>query len=79
VAGTASSTDASVYIVHMNVGREVDMRSHQRTDYNLYEGWELTGYPEKVYLRGQMIVDGGEGKGRKGMGQVLKRGEGEVI
>jgi len=20
--------------------------SHQRTDYNLYEGWELVGYPE---------------------------------
>src|SRR5262249_32960339 len=23
-------------------------RSHQRTDYNLYEGWELTGSPVKV-------------------------------
>ncbi len=53
--------------------------SHQRTDYNLYEGWELTGYPEKVFLRGQLIVDGGEWKGRRGMGRFLKRGEGEVI
>ena len=53
--------------------------SHQRTDYNLYEGWELVGYPEKVFLRGRMIVDGPEWKGRAGMGQFLKRGEGEVI
>ena len=53
--------------------------SHQRTDYNLYEGWELTGYPEKVFLRGQLIVDGDEWKGRRGMGQFLKRGEGEVL
>lgn len=53
--------------------------SHQRTDYNLYEGWELTGYPEKVFLRGQLIVDGNEWKGKRGMGQFLKRGEGEVI
>jgi dihydropyrimidinase len=53
--------------------------SHQRTDYNLYEGWELTGYPEKVFLRGQLIVDGSEWKGRRGMGQFLKRGEGQVI
>jgi dihydropyrimidinase len=53
--------------------------SHQRTDYNLYEGWELIGYPEKVFLRGQLIVDGDEWKGRRGMGQFLKRGEGEVI
>jgi dihydropyrimidinase len=53
--------------------------SHQRTDYNLYEGWELTGYPEKVFLRGKMIVDGEEWKGRRGMGQFLKRGEGEIL
>ncbi|GAB4461557.1 MAG: dihydropyrimidinase [Anaerolineales bacterium] len=53
--------------------------SHQRTDYNLYEGWELTGYPEKVFLRGNLIVDGNEWKGRRGMGKFLKRGEGEVL
>ena len=53
--------------------------SHQRTDYNLYEGWELTGYPEKVFLRGQLIVDGDEWKGRRGMGQFLKKGDGEVL
>jgi dihydropyrimidinase len=53
--------------------------SHQRTDYNLYEGWELTGYPEKVFLRGKMIVDGEKWMGRMGMGQFLKRGEGEIL
>ena len=53
--------------------------SHQRTDYNLYEGWELTGYPEKVFLRGKMIVDGDEWKGKRGDGRFLKRGEGEVL
>lgn len=53
--------------------------SHQRTDYNLYEGWELVGYPEKVFLRGKLIVDGNEWKGKRGMGQFLKRGEGIVI
>ncbi len=53
--------------------------SHQRTDYNLYEGWELTGYPEKVFLRGSLIVDGDEWKGKRGTGQFLKRGEGEIL
>jgi dihydropyrimidinase len=53
--------------------------SHQRTDYNLYEGWELKGYPEKVFLRGRLIVDGDEWKGRAGMGQFLKRDEGMVV
>jgi dihydropyrimidinase len=45
--------------------------SHQRTDYNLYEGWDLTGMPEKVFLRGQCIVDGGRWLGKAGMGRFL--------
>lgn len=53
--------------------------SHQRTDYNLYEGWELTGYPEKVFLRGKLIVDGNDWKGKRGHGKFLKRGEGEIL
>ena len=53
--------------------------SHQRTDYNLYEGWELMGYPEKVFLRGKLIVDGNDWKGAAGQGQFLKRGDGEIL
>lgn len=47
--------------------------AQHRTDYNLYEGWELTGYPEKVFLRGRLIVDGDRWFGRPGMGEYLKR------
>jgi dihydropyrimidinase len=53
--------------------------SHQRTDYNLYEGWELQGYPEKVFLRGKLIVDGEQWLGKSGDGQFLKRSDGEVL
>ncbi|MEN8173291.1 MAG: dihydropyrimidinase [Chloroflexota bacterium] len=47
--------------------------AHHRTDYNLYEGWKLTGYPEKVYLRGKLIVDGEDWLGAPGMGKFLHR------
>ncbi len=53
--------------------------SHQRTDYNLYEGWELTGYPEKVFLRGKLIVDGETWLGKPGDGQFLKRAPGAPL
>jgi dihydropyrimidinase len=53
--------------------------SHQRTDYNLYEGWELTGFPEKVFLRGQCIVDGVRWLGKSGMGQFLPRRPGAPV
>jgi dihydropyrimidinase len=53
--------------------------SHHRTDYNLFEGWELTGFPEKVFLRGSVIVDGDRWLGAAGQGRFLHRGEGDFI
>ncbi len=54
----------------LNYGVE---HAHHRTDYNLYENWELVGFPEKVYLRGHLIVDGEVWMGRPGMGQYIPR------
>jgi dihydropyrimidinase len=53
--------------------------ARHRTDYNLYEGWELVGYPEKVFLRGQLIVDGEHWLGKRGEGQFLRRSSGEIL
>jgi len=53
--------------------------AHHRTDYNLFEGWELVGYPEKVFLRGNLIVDQGRWLGKAGMGQYLQRSTGAVL
>lgn len=47
--------------------------AQHRTDYNLYEGWELVGYPDQVYLRGHLIVERGQWLGRPGMGKYLHR------
>ncbi len=53
--------------------------SQHRTDYNLYEGWELVGYPEKVFLRGELIVDEEEWKGKRGGGRFIERQPGAPI
>jgi dihydropyrimidinase len=53
--------------------------SQHRTDYNLFEGWEVVGMPEKVFLRGKLIVDGNAWLGAAGQGQFLKRGVGETL
>ncbi|MDX2214641.1 MAG: dihydropyrimidinase [Oculatellaceae cyanobacterium bins.114] len=46
---------------------------HSNVDYSLYEGRSVTGKVEKVFLRGQLIVNGDEWLGKPGMGQFLKR------
>jgi dihydropyrimidinase len=53
--------------------------AHQRTDYNLFEGWELQGAPEKVFLRGSLIVDGEQWLGAAGNGRFLSRTGHEFI
>jgi dihydropyrimidinase len=50
-----------------------------RTDYNLYENWELVGYPEKVFLRGHLIVDHDQWLGSAGMGKYLYRSTSTVL
>jgi len=46
---------------------------HSRIDYSMFEGREVTGRVKKVFLRGNLIVDGSEWLGRDGMGRFLKR------
>jgi dihydropyrimidinase len=53
----------------------VDHAQH-RTDYNLYEGWALKGYPQSVYLRGQLIVKNEQWFGKAGQGRYLRRKSG---
>jgi dihydropyrimidinase len=53
--------------------------AQHRTDYNLFENWELVGFPEKVLLRGSLIVDGDQWKGKAGMGHFLHRKPGTIL
>jgi dihydropyrimidinase len=46
---------------------------HSKSDYNLFEGTEVTGSPEIVLLRGKVIVENGELVGRPGDGHFVRR------
>jgi len=48
---------------------------HGNCDYTLLEGRTLRGRVEKVFLRGELIVDGPTWLGREGMGRFVPRGE----
>jgi dihydropyrimidinase len=46
---------------------------HSNVDYNLYEGTEVTGSPEIVFLRGTALVEGGELVAEPGVGEFVER------
>jgi dihydropyrimidinase len=46
---------------------------HSKSDYNLFEGTEVTGSPEVVLLRGHVLVEDGELVASPGIGQFVRR------
>jgi dihydropyrimidinase len=52
---------------------------HMRVDYNPYEGRVVKGAPAVVLSRGDVIVDHGAFKGRKGRGEFVKRQAGRPL
>ena len=73
-----ADADIAIWDPNKELRYGVDVAQH-RTDYNLYEGWQLKGFPVKVFLRGQLIVDGEKWLGKPGMGRFINRNEGEVL
>lgn len=64
--------DADIVIYNPNHKSTITYKtSLQGVDYNSYEGFEQIGRPEKVFLRGQLIVDDGKYIGNKGQGKFI--------
>ncbi|MCB2213924.1 dihydropyrimidinase [bacterium] len=73
-----ADADIAIWDPHKELRYGVSVAQH-RTDYNLYEGWQLKGFPQTVFLRGQKIVDDSNWYGKPGMGKFLHRHEGEIL
>jgi dihydropyrimidinase len=46
---------------------------HSKSDYNLFEGAEVTGAPQVVLLRGRVLVEGDELVEQPGVGEFIRR------
>lgn len=73
-----SDADIAIWDPNLSVKYGVDIARH-RTDYNLYEGWNLKGMPVMVMQRGKILVDYGQWFGKPGQGRFLQRLSGEVL
>lgn len=70
----APGSDADIVIWDPEATHTMSAKtSHQRTDYNLYEGMKVTGMPAVVFSRGRVLVQDGEWKGEQGSGKFIHR------
>jgi len=70
----AIGSDADLVLFDPNERHTLSANTHHsNVDYSLFEGREVQGKVKRVFLRGELIVDGDQWLGRAGMGQYLKR------
>ena len=71
----AVGSDADVVLFDPDATQTIHAHDlHSHCDYTLLEGRSLRGRVNKVWLRGELIVDGEQWLGREGMGRFVPRG-----
>jgi len=70
----AVGSDADLVIFDPKRKHTISAKTHHmRVDYSMFEGIEVTGMPDVVLSRGQVVVDKDNFLGRPGQGQFLRR------
>jgi dihydropyrimidinase len=71
----APGKDADVVV--FDPAMTVELRAedmHTGSDYTLYEGWKVTGWPRSTMVRGRFVVRDGQLVGHPGFGRSIPRG-----
>jgi len=66
--------DADIIIVDVNKKKHITPDVlHDGLDWNLYEGWDITGWPVTTLVRGEVVFDDDKVVGRPGFGKYIPR------
>jgi dihydropyrimidinase len=70
----AIGSDADVVIFDPNARRTIRAADlHSACDYDPYEGWDVTGWPEVVLARGEIVFERGNLRAKAGRGGFVTR------
>lgn len=70
----AVGSDADIVLWDPNKEHTISAKTHHmNTDYNVYEGMTVKGWPVRTLLRGKSIVVGEQWQGKEGSGKFLRR------
>ena len=65
-------SDADLCIIDLNLSKKVEAKRLQSiSDFSVYEGWTLKGWPVLTMVRGKIVMKEGEVVGPKGHGRFI--------
>lgn len=65
----AVGSDADIVLFDPSVRKPIRAEELHESDYSIWEGWEVHGWPTLTMLRGQVVVENGALKGAPGAGR----------
>jgi dihydropyrimidinase len=69
----APGSDADIVLIDPNIRKNLSMADLHISDYSIWEGWEIQGWPVFTMLRGKVMVENGRLHGVLGTGQLIPR------
>lgn len=73
-------SDADIVLIDPNLRKTLSMNNLHQSDYSIWDGWEVQGWPVTTILRGKVVVDNGQFLGIPQDGQlILRKIDSEVL
>ena len=69
----APGSDADIVLIDPSVKKRLLKSDLHISDYSIWEGFDIEGWPTMTILRGAVVVENGRFSGRRGGGQFLRR------
>ena len=69
----APGSDADIVFIDPSIQRPLTMDDLHTGDYSIWDGWEVNGWPVTTILRGKVVVEDRQFKGKQGDGQFIPR------
>ena len=69
----APGSDADLVLIDPSIKRRLTGSDFHITDYSIWDGFDIEGWPVMTILRGTVVVENGEFSGTLGDGQFLRR------
>ncbi len=69
----APGSDADIVLIDPNIKKQLAREDFHISDYSIWEGFEIEGWPTTTILRGTVVMENGQLNATLGGGQFLRR------